>query len=94
LIGSAIFVQLTAESLYTSECALKRDYTTRPFYSPFFRDHPGEPVPEEEETWHRLTWVVPEEEIFWAFMVQRKITEMGTPTIRLTCDFKKINRCD
>ena len=34
----------------------------------FFRDYPGKPVPEE---------------IFWTFMVQRKITETDTLTIRL-----------
>jgi len=35
---------------------------------PFYRDHQGEPVPEE---------------IFWTFMVQRKITKADTLTIRL-----------
>jgi len=38
---------------------------------PLFRDHPGEPVPQEEI-------------FFWTkFMVQGKITEADTPTIRL-----------
>jgi len=37
---------------------------TQPFYGPFW-DHRGELVPEE---------------IFWTFMVQRKITEADTPT--------------
>ena len=36
---------------------------------PFFQDHPGEPVPEEI--------------FFWTFMVQGKITEADTLTIRL-----------
>jgi len=44
-------------------------HNTQPFYSPFFQDYPGEPVPEEI--------------FFWTFMVQGKITEGDTPTISL-----------
>ena len=42
---------------------------TQPFYGPFFQDYPDE--------------LVQEEIIFCAFMVQGKITEAYTPTIRL-----------
>jgi len=38
---------------------------------PFFRDHQGEPVPEEIKNF------------FWTFMVQRKITAADTPTIQM-----------
>ena len=38
-------------------------------FRPFFRDHAGEPLPEEN--------------FFWTFMVQGKITEADTSTIRL-----------
>jgi len=44
--------------------------TTPPqlFYSPFFRDHQGEPVPEEN---------------FWTLWCKGKLTEADTPTIWL-----------
>jgi len=44
------------------------DYTHSAILLPFFWDHLGEPVPEE---------------IFWTFVVQGKITETDTPTIRM-----------
>ena len=40
----------------------------RPFLRPFFRDHPGEPVPEEN---------------FWTSWCKGSLTEADTPTIRL-----------
>jgi len=50
-------------------CLCQESHThTRLFYSPFFRDYPGE--------------LVPKEIFFWTFMVQGKITD-NTPTIRL-----------
>jgi len=44
-------------------------YTHTAILRPFYRDYPGEPVPEEI--------------FFWTFMVQGKITEADTPTIRM-----------
>jgi len=44
-------------------------YTHTAILRPFYRDYPGEPVPEEI--------------FFWTFMVQWKITEADTPTIRM-----------
>jgi len=41
--------------------------TPQPFYGPF-RDHPGEPVPEEN---------------FWTLWCKGRLTEADTPTIRL-----------
>ena len=41
---------------------------TRPFYGPFFRDHPGEPVPEEN---------------LWTLWCKGRLTEADTETIRL-----------
>jgi len=41
-----------------------------------FRDHPGEPVPEE---------------IFWTFIVQGKITEADTPTIWVGATSSRLN---
>jgi len=38
-------------------------------FTALFRDHPSEPVPQEN--------------FFWTFMVQGKITEADTPTIQL-----------
>jgi len=38
------------------------------FYGPFFRDHPGEPVPEEK---------------FWTSWSKGRLTKAGTPTIQL-----------
>jgi len=40
----------------------------QPFYGPFFRDHPGEPVPAEN---------------FWTLLRKGGLTEADTPTIRL-----------
>jgi len=40
----------------------------QPFLQPFFRDHPGEPVPEEN---------------FWTLWCKGRLTEGDTPTIRL-----------
>ena len=42
--------------------------TTITILQPFFRDHPGEPVPEEN---------------FWTLWCKRRLTEADTPTIRL-----------
>ena len=41
---------------------------TQQFYGPFFRDHPGEPVPEED---------------FWTLWCKGRLTEADTLTIRL-----------
>ena len=41
---------------------------TQPFYGPFFRDHPGEPVLEEN---------------FWTLWCKGRLTEADTPTTRL-----------
>jgi len=41
---------------------------TTPFYSHFFREHPGEPVPEEN---------------FWTLCWKERFTEADTLTIRL-----------
>ena len=41
---------------------------TQPFYGPFFREHPGELVPEEN---------------FWTLWCKGRLTEADTPTIRL-----------
>jgi len=41
---------------------------TQPFYGPFFQDHPGEPVPEEN---------------FWTLWCKERLTEADTPTIWL-----------
>jgi len=43
-------------------------YTTTTLLRPFFPDHPGEPVPEEN---------------FWTLWRKAKLTEADTPTIRL-----------
>jgi len=40
----------------------------QPFYGPFLRDHPGEPVPEEN---------------FWTLWCKGRLTEADMPTIRL-----------
>jgi len=40
----------------------------QPFYGPFFRDHPGEPVPEEN---------------FWTSWCKGRLIEADTPIIRL-----------
>ena len=40
----------------------------QPFYGPFFQDHPGEPVPEEN---------------FWTLWCKRRLTEADTQTIQL-----------
>ena len=40
----------------------------QPFYGTFFRDHPGEPVPEEK---------------FWTLWCKGRFTEANTLTIRL-----------
>jgi len=42
--------------------------TSQPFYSPFFRDHPVEPVPEEN---------------FWTLWCKGRLTEVDTPTTRM-----------
>jgi len=42
--------------------------TPQPFYGLFFRDHPGEPVPEEN---------------FWTLWCKGRLTEADTPIIRL-----------
>jgi len=42
--------------------------TPQPFYGPFFRNHPGDPVPEEN---------------FWTLWCKGRLTEADTPTIRL-----------
>ena len=42
--------------------------TTTTVLQPFFRDHPGEPVPEEN---------------FWTLWCKGRLTEADTPTIRL-----------
>jgi len=42
--------------------------TTTTILRPFFRDHPGEPVPEEN---------------FWTLWYKGRLTEADTPTIRL-----------
>jgi len=42
--------------------------TTTTILRPFFRDHPGEPVPEEN---------------FWNLQCKGRLTEADTPTIRL-----------
>jgi len=42
--------------------------TPQPFYGPFLRDHPGEPVPEEN---------------FWTLWCKGRLTEADTLTIRL-----------
>jgi len=42
--------------------------TTTTVLQPFFRDHPGEPVPEEN---------------FWALWCKGRLTEADTPTIQL-----------
>jgi len=44
------------------------DHTTTTMLWPFFRDHPGEPVPEEN---------------FWSLWCKGRLTEADTPTIRL-----------
>ena len=41
---------------------------TQPFYGPFFQDHLGEPVPEEN---------------FWTLWCKKRLTEVDTLTIRL-----------
>jgi len=38
----------------------------QPFYGPYFQDHPGEPVPEEN---------------FWILRCKRRLTEADTPAI-------------
>ena len=48
--------------------SLKFSTTTTTVLRPFFWDHPGEPVPEEN---------------FLEFMVKGRLTEAGTPTIQL-----------
>jgi len=55
-------------SIPTTYCLLMHTHahTYITVLRPFFRDHPGEPVPEE---------------IFWTFTVQGKITEADTLTI-------------
>jgi len=42
--------------------------TPQPFYGPFFRDHPGEPVPEEK---------------FWTLWRKGRLTEADRQTIQL-----------
>jgi len=42
-------------------------HTPQQFYGPFFRDHPGEPVPEEN---------------FWTLWCKVRLTEPDTSTIR------------
>jgi len=42
--------------------------TPQQFYGPFFRDHPGEPVPEEN---------------FWTLWCKGRLTEVDTQTIRM-----------
>ena len=50
-------------------CVHTRTRTHTTVLQPFFRDYPGEPLPEEI--------------FFWTFMVQGEITEADTSTIRL-----------
>jgi len=45
-----------------------KPHTTTTVLWPFFRDHPGEPVPEEN---------------FWTLWCKERLTETETPTIRL-----------
>jgi len=44
------------------------DFSTATILLPLFRDHPGEPVPEEN---------------FWTLWCKGRLTEADTPTIRL-----------
>jgi len=48
--------------------------TPQPFYG-FFRDHPGEPVPEEN---------------FWTLCCKGRLTEANTPTIRLGATLSRL----
>jgi len=48
---------------------LKTTTNTTTVLWPFFQDHPGEPVPEEN---------------FWTLWCKERLTEADTPTIRLT----------
>ena len=45
---------------------------------PFFRDHPGEPVPEEN---------------FWTLWCKERLTEADTPTIQLGATSSGIKQC-
>jgi len=47
---------------------LQQSFNTTTVLRPFFRDHPGEPVPEEN---------------FWTLWCKGRLTEADTPTIRL-----------
>jgi len=49
--------------------------TTTTILRPFFRDHPGEPVPEEN---------------FWTLWCKGRLTEADTPTIRLVATLSEL----
>jgi len=64
---------LQSANRHQSICHSKQIYappyhTTTTVLRPFFRDHPGEPVPEEN---------------FWTLWCKGRLTEAGTQTIRL-----------
>jgi len=52
--------------LTTTVCSRHHPYHNR--FTAFFRDHPGEPAPEEN---------------FWTLWFKRRLTEADTPTIQL-----------
>ena len=55
---------LDVNQLYAAQCIMPHRCTHAHTSVPFFRDHPGEPVPEES--------------FFWTYIVQGKITEADT----------------
>jgi len=56
------------EILFFGDIQIPLQHTTTSILRPFFRDHPGEPVPEEN---------------FWTLCCKGRLTEADTPTIRL-----------
>ena len=67
LISEAVKISALCPTGRQSRSALLTDAQvkkhTQPFYGPFFRDHPGEPVPEEN---------------FWTLWCKGRLTEADT----------------
>jgi len=66
-LHTGVYPVITIETTGTITVSISHTHTT--VLCPFFQDHPGEPVTEEN--------------FFWTFMVEGKITEADTPTIWL-----------
>ena len=70
LTGKTLHCFACQSTIITTFPSHSNNTTTTTILRPFFRDHPGEPVPEEN---------------FWTLWFKGRLTEADTPTIRLGC---------